>query len=98
MVGGDDYSYDRHRFLYIYCKNRKCVRVLYRLLATLALIAVHSRVTHAGLSYTPLQCACTCQKGRCFCTEISVPCNMFKMYFVYEEALLPDKEISTLSN
>ena len=33
------------------------------------------RVTHAGLSHTPLKCAYAIIKGRCFCTVISVPCT-----------------------
>ena len=52
-----------------YCKNRKDVTVLYRLLAALALIiiAVYSRVTHVGLSH---RCAYGSKKGGASSTGI----------------------------
>ena len=33
------------------------------------------RVTHVGLSHTPLKCARTSVKGQCFCMGISLFCN-----------------------
>ena len=47
------------------CKNRKYIAALWRILATLAVIVVHSiyRVTHVCLSDTPLRCTCVSERG-----------------------------------
>ena len=46
-----------------------------RLLAALGLIEVRSRymITLAGLSYTPLECACACIKGGAFMWKYPYP-------------------------
>ena len=41
------------------------------------------RVEHAGLSRTPLPCACTCTKGWNSCIIISIPCSKLLAFVLF---------------